>query len=256
MPDIITVDSLLTELVAGRLQPTVLSHLERLPRSPAVVGNTVGRDQEITLQWGDAGGKLADSNPTGAGFKRHGQATWKINPTDTHFGYAPFQNTAWSNCYMFAPLPFPAVIPTHLVDVRRFSMTAAELKETNCRETDFQITANGFIHNMGWQFNVGLKMLRYFTYATGGKEGFWNQTDVPLPDMTQPVDFLAEFKIDEKTTTHVAVNINGKRYPLNITQPATPTKNGNKFTIAEQLDSKVEGRPLGITIFNTEARYL
>ena len=71
---------------------------------------------------------------------------------------------------------------------------------------------------------------------------------------------MTEFALDEAngTTTHVAINLNGARYPLGITQPATPKPGANnKYTISiNQLDSDSKGDPFGLNIHNCEARYV
>lgn len=252
MPDI-TVDSLLTDLVAGRLAPTVLSGLHNMPRSPLVSGSKVGRDQELIGSWGDAGGTLANSNP-GTSTIPHGKATWTPSATGTRLDFKPA--APWDNLYLYTKLPFPAIVPTHLVDIRRIQMTAADLAGAQCLESDFQITVNGILHNMGIQINFNAKAVRYFTYVSGGN-GHWTAIPgIPLPDVTQPLDFLAEFKIDAATTTHVALSLNGVRYPIGITQPATHTNGGNKFTTAVQLDSTGKGSPVGVTVLDLQARYL
>jgi len=250
MPEI-TVDSLLTDLVAGRLAPTVLSGLHNLPRSPLVSGSKVGRDQELIGSWGDAGGTLANTNP-GASNKPHGTAKWTPSPSGTRLDFKPA--ASWDNVYMYTKLPFPAVVPTHLVDIRRVQMTASDLAGAQCLESDFQITVNGKVHNMGWQLNFAERLVRYFDY--NHKKWIPVATPIPLPDMTKPVDFVAEFKIDDASTTHVALSLNGVRYVIGVSQPATVSNGGNKFTTAVQLDSMKSAVPLGVTVLDLQARYL
>ena len=238
------------DILSGRYNMTILPHLHLNPRSQ--------NDVEVIGKWKDAGGALADKNPSG-NTTPHGQVVWApaqiIPPTITQFAFNAAANG--DNAYMFIPVAFPKIIPSYFVDIRRYQLKDNKL---NAKEHEQQFTLDGYTYNMAWQFDLVTKKARYFRFT---QKDWQPAANVAFPDLvSKPVDIMAEFIIDtiNHKTTHVGLTINGSYFPINITQDATPTKAANKYTVAEQLDSLdvATGKPpqCSVEIGNIEVRYL
>jgi hypothetical protein len=154
------------------------------------------------------------------------------------------------NFYFYMPLPMPAVLPWMVVDDRAHKI--ADLTNWQGLEWQEQITLNGKIYNMAYQFSLssGVRI-----YDKTHEQWIATPNQIPLPDFTKGVKTRCLFALGTSGVTHVSITINGVPYPVGVTQAATPTKNANKFTIAEQVDPK-PGGACALSVGNVELRYL
>lgn len=248
-PATATVNSAIMDVLTQRRPMTVLAGLHKLPAN-----TTTSKEQ--TGVWIDSGGHTAQSNPSTSTIP-HGTFDW-TQGTDTTPARIFFKAAApWDDIFEYEHFNLPATLPTYVVDIRTFSMTAADRAAANAVEFQQEFAWGGKIYNLAWQWNFGQKVFRYFDYNIKA----WKVSPVPFVDLgATPVNLMAEFILDEKagTTTHLAFSVNGARTPLNITQAATPRAGvANKYTISiNQLDSDSHGDPFGVNIHNCEARYI
>lgn len=91
---------------------------------------------------------------------------------------------------------------------------------------------------MAIQANLLTKKFRFFIYGDTWYD-FLNPID--FPDFTKPVQIYTEYALDSTSQTHVAITIDGKRYPLNVTNKAVGTIDQEKFTCAVQIDPFKDG---------------
>lgn len=246
---------------------TIFAALQTHKRSPQVVGTTVNQDQEILLQWGDAGGTKADSNPTTVA-KPHGTLVF-VPGTATTPGHLAFNPAAGNdNEFFFMPLPLelptPTSEPSLFYSSRTYQCTAAEAKALTCPESDIQYIGAGWVYNFGTQlYPTGFRFYQY------GAPGNWVLIEpvIPVPDfVTAPVKFETISSIDTvaHTVTRIAIRINGGPWQLvNMVLPAYNTGNAalNKYTCAIQLDTLGAAAgtlppPTGMSVIDVEERYL
>lgn len=204
--------------------------------------------QESQVGWFQPGNV---GNSGGGSAKAHGTSTWIPGALVTTKPVIPYDNF-----YFVLDLPVPETAPSRFVSVRQHSIN--NLNGWQALEFEHHFQWNGKIYNMAWQFDIADKAVRYFHYTGDPKTEDWVSTKIPLPSLTDLVT-VAEFSIDTLTgtVTHVALTINGKLYPVNVTQQAT-AKPGipNKLTIAEQMDSTAKPVPFSMTIGQCDLRYV
>lgn len=244
------------DVLTGKITVTSFPSLQTHKRSPIVAGTTIGQDQEILLQWGDAGGTKADSNPNTVA-KPHGLAVFIPGTATTPAHLAFTSAVPGDNEFLFMPLPTPSAPPSLFYSSRTYQCTAAEFAALICPESDSQIKWAGWIYNMGTQANqAGWRVFRY------GNPGDW----VLVPNISPMVDFvsaavkfetLSSIDTVAHTVSRLAIRINsGPWIPVNMTLPAYNTGGtGNKYTCAVQLDPK-STVPTGMSILDVEERYL
>lgn len=242
---------------------TIFAALQTHKRSPQVVGTTVNQDQEILLQWGDAGGTKADSNPTTV-VKPHGTLVFVPGTATTpaHLAFTPA--AANDNEFLFMPLPVPPDSAYLFYSSRTYQCTAAEKAALGMPESDSQRILAGWVYNFGTQGNpAGFRFYQY------GAPGHWVLIEpvIPVPDfVTAPVKFETISSIDTvaHTVTRIAVRINGGPWiAVNMVMQAYNTGNSalNKYTCAVQLDSLGAAAgtlppPTGMSVIDVEERYL
>jgi len=188
-------------------------------------------------------------NTGGASPKPHGTSTWTPGAIVTARPVIPYDNF-----YFVKDLPVPAVAPTRFVSIRQHSI--ANLAGWQALEFEHELHWSSFVYNMAWQFDQANKRVGYFNYNISD----WEYTKIPMPVLSNLVT-VAEFAIDTaaRTCTHVALTICGAqytRYPVNITQPATPKQTPNKLTIAEQMDPNGVPVPISMTIGQCDLRII
>lgn len=242
-------DAALLDVVTSRRKMTVFAGLHKLPAKTTDAG-------EVPGVWIDSGGHTAQSNP-GTSTTPHGVFTWTPGTDSTPARIVFDPAAGWDDIFIYEKFPLPIALPRFVSDVRAFSLSPADRAAVNCIEWQQEYTWKGKVYNLGWQWNFSSKLFRYFNFNTK----VWVPCpNVPFLDLgATPVTVMTEHVLDEAkgTTTHVALNVNGVRYPMNVTQPATPTANGNKYTISLlQMDANSKGTPFGVNIHNAEARYL
>lgn len=220
--------------MAGR-QLTVLSNLQLYP---------LGKESQTS--WTDAGGQKADTNPA-TNTTPHGIMSYTPGFPSI---LSAIPAAAYDNFFDFLDLPTPPTLPLYLADIREYD--GLVVTDEQALEMDFQLTFGGVTHNMAWQFNFFSNQVKYFNYNIKD----WVATTIPLPDFSQKVTIVAEYQIDPSSTTHASLTLNGVTYPVNVTQPATPTLAANKFTMATQLDSRNPVHPLSVKVGKVEVRYL
>lgn len=246
---------------------TIFAALQTHKRSPQVVGPKVNQDQEILLQWGDAGGTKADSNPTTV-VKPHGTLVF-VPGTATAPGHLAFNPAAGNdNEFFFMPLPLELPTPTSepglFYSSRTYQCTAAEAKALTCPESDSQYIGAGWVYNFGTQLHpTGFRFYQY------GAPGHWVLIEpvIPVPDfVTVPVKFETISSIDTvaHTVTRIAIRINGGPWiAVNMVMQAYNTGNAalNKYTCAVQLDTLGAAAgtlppSTGMSVIDVEERYL
>lgn len=227
--------SAMIQLLAG--QGRIYSNLQQLMADP---GN-----KENLFRWTQPSNAGNTGGPSG---KKHGTFTWVPGQG---LGVWPIAEQE-DNFYLYMLLPPPVTAPTLFNDFRTHQIQ--NLAGWQALEFEQQLTWFGRIHNMAWQFAIVEKAVRYFDY----QHSKWIATTIPLPDLTKPVTTIAEFAVDTVagTTTHIALTVNGVRYPVGITQTAAPTTGANKLTIAEQIDPQQAGKACSLLIGNIELRYI
>lgn len=234
-------NQLISDMLAGR----AMTVLDDLPE--------YGDGKEGLFRWADAGPNLANSDPTKPA--PHGSYVWipadQENGTDATLRWNPA--APYDNLFFFMVLPTPAVQPTMLADIRNY--TGLVGTNPQALEMDFQLTWAGKTHNMAYQFNALKKIMSYFKFSE--PKDWIPLPSVPFPDLTRPLQIVAEYSIDAQSTTHRAITLNGAVFPVNVTQAATPNPTwANKLTTAVQLDANGLGQPLSIGINKHEIRYL
>lgn len=186
-------------------------------------------------------------NSGGGSAKAHGTSTWIPGALVTAKPVIPYDNF-----YFVLDLPVPESAPSRFVSVRQHSIN--NLNGWQALEFEHQLQWNGRVYNMAWQARVAEMLWYYFDYNTSQ----WVPTPIPVKAFSG-LTTIAEFEIDvlAGTCTHVSLTINGKLYPVNVTQPAT-AKRGvpNKLTIAEQMDSTSTPIPITMTIGQCDLRYI
>lgn len=162
---------------------------------------------------------------------------------------------AYANIYFYMKLPTPTALPRRLVDSRTFLIQ--DLSGWQALEWQSQITMNGLTYNMAWQANLNSKRWRYFDYTKTQWIEILPSNIFPFPDFTKPVTLAAEFALDGQSTTHVALTINGAKYPAGIKQAATAIadKSASKATTAVQIDPKPSGN-CSLQISQHDVRYV
>lgn len=204
------------------------------------------------LQWGDAGGTKADSNPNTV-VKPHGIATWTPGVGSTVPAWLTFVPAApYDNLFFFMPLPVPSYVPKTFVSSRTYHFTSSDQAASQCLESDSQFTDAGWVYNFGTQWDfTETHGLRFFQY---GNPGHWVVVPgVPLPNfVAAPVTFITESEIDTvaHTVTRIAITVDGVRYPVNMVFPAFFSGSTHrKYTAAVQLDTKGLNPPVGYGLF-------
>lgn len=216
--------------------------------------NTTSNKEQIGV-WIDSGGHTAQSNP-GINTTPHGTFTW--TPGDeTKAARIDFKPAAgWDNIFIYERFPLPTSLPSVVIDKRTFSLSPTDRAAVNCIEWQQEFIWKGKVYNLGWQWNFGSKAIRYFDFTAQT----WKSTGIPFTDLgAVPTEVVTEHLLDETNgkTTHLAISIGGIRFPVNITQSATPISAADKYTVSIfQLDSNSKGTPFGLNIHKAESRYL
>lgn len=199
-----------------------------LQRATEMTKETVGH-------WHFGGNVGNNPGEIGAG---HPTVTYTFTPGDTAVLTAKGSLLGQANLYYYMPLamPVPTSLPRRIVDVRTFQIVY--LKPWRALEWQSQIIRAGKIHNCAIQLEVLNKTVNYFIYGDT-----WHPfpQQPAFPDLTKPVQIYTEFALDEKSTTHVAITINGVRYPLGVTNPVFNKTAGDKATCAIQIDPFKDG---------------
>lgn len=225
---------------------TTISNLHNLPSGTEAIGF-----------WHDPGGTLADTNPHLTKIP-HGISIWSPSLYNSRLDFQPA--AAWDNLYWYTKLQLPTTAPQKISYDITFQLTDSDLQGNTAFESEDQLTWKGFIYNHAWQLELVTKQWRYFDY----KEARWIQvTSIPAPLVnTCPVVMIANSVLDENahTVTHKSLVVNGVEYPINITLPAVPTKDQDKFTLAIQLDSRnaPKGKKppkCGVNLYNISLQY-
>jgi hypothetical protein len=212
-------------------------------------------NKEVLGVWIDSGGHTAQTAPS-TNTTPHGTFTWTsgtdISPTRLNF----IPGAGWDNIFIYERFPLPQALPGIVIDRRTFSFNPTDRPLANAVEWQQEFKWNGFVFNCGWQWNFSSKLFRIFDYNAKS----WKATSVPFTDLgSTPINVMTKHILDgtKNTTTHVSITINGTEYPVNVTQPATPTTIGNKYTVSLlQLDSNKNGDLFGINIHDAAALYL
>lgn len=251
-----TADQAEIQLLQGQLAVAPLTALSgvtaytQLHKWPA---KTTDNLEQLGL-WIDSGGHTAQSNPT-TNTTPHGVFKWTPG-TDTvpaRIDFAP--GAGWDDIFIYERFQLPSSLPTFVIDKRTFSLNAADRAVINCVEWQQEFTWNGKVYNCGWQWNFSSKLFRYFDFTNK----VWKPTGIPFVDLgATPVNIMTKHRLDaaQGTTTHLSLEINGKEFPLNVTQNATPTVHPNKYTVSLlQLDADGKGDPFGVNIHDAQALY-
>ena len=219
----------------------VYGNLQRWPMN--------SQNKEGLFTWTQPGNVGNDPGQIGAG---HPTTQASLTPGDVAQFTAKSPVGVYANAYFYMALPVPEVMPTRFVDFRTHQI--ADLSGWQALEFQQQLIWNGKIYNMAWQFNINGKVVRCFDYT---KSQWLPLLTIPFPDMTKPLVTICEFAIDSFRTTHVAITINGVRYPVGVRQPATlTTSKANKLTAGEQIDPNNKGLQCAMSVSNIELRYL
>jgi hypothetical protein len=139
--------------------------------------------------------------------------------------------------------------------------TAADLVASQALEFELQQTIAGKVYNMAWQAPfkrspdlTGKRYWRTFDYTASRTKApgeYWHDTQVVLDSTifgdSKLVAVDAEYRRNpDDTITHVALSLNGQRFPVGVTRPgyqeaAKGTYSG--FNVAFQLDSNSKTPP-------------
>lgn len=197
-----------------------------LQRVAEATKETIGR-WHYNGNVGNDPGNIGSGNPT---------ATYTWTPGDTAILTAKGSLLGQANVYFYMPLELTLALPRRIVDHRIHQI--ADPRPWRAPEFQWQQIRNGALHNGAIQFNLLTKKLRYFVYGGTWLE-FANQP--PFPDFSKPVETYTEYALDAKSTTHVAITINGSRYELGVTNQTFAKAVADKFTIAVQIDPLKDG---------------
>lgn len=211
---------------------------------------------EVPGVWIDSGGHTGQSNP-GTNKTPHGTFAW-TQGTFTNPGRIFFTpGGGWDNAFIYEHFAYS--LPTLVRQRRIFSMLPTDAVQENCVEWQDELISKalGCKFNLGWQWNRSAKIFRYFDQNAQT----WRTSPVPYVELgATPIEVIGEFILDpvNRTTTHIALTVAGKRTAVNVTQPATPAPGANdKYTISLiQLDSLGLGKPFGCNIHQCETLYL
>lgn len=140
--------------------------------------------------------------------------------------------------------------------------TAADLDpKCRCLEWEMEQCIAGFSYNMAWQINFAGNSWRLFNIATRT----WEESGVPFTGLrtafapTKFVSFRAEYTVNHtaKTTTHVALSINGTRYVINHTNPGVQRwgATSNYLNYAFQMDTQSNAAGYSVWCRNFKALY-
>jgi hypothetical protein len=160
-------------------------------------------------------------------------------------GAVPYSNAYWY--YRHQP------VNTALKSLRyEFDLyvPAASVSAPQAIEFECQQRLNGYLYNFAWQAAYAENQWRVFNYDSGK----WENTGMPAPRLSGDTwhHVSAEYHNDAvtHTTYHDALTVDGVRFPLNITHPATPTPAGNEFTNGFQLDLNYAPTPFKVFVDN------
>jgi hypothetical protein len=146
-------------------------------------------------------------------------------------GNAPYANAYW----YYRHQPISAAVKSLRYEFDLY-VPAASQNAPQAIEFECQQRLDGYVYNFAWQAEYAGSQWRVFNYTAQ----HWENSGIALqrfsPDTWHHI--VAEYHNDAgtHTTYHDALTIDGVRYPLSITHPATPTTAGDEFTNAFQLD--------------------
>lgn len=134
----------------------------------------------------------------------------------------------------------------------------ADMKASQAFEFELEHCVAGEVWNAAWQFNLAGHAWRTFFYNPPPeyKDDKWQPTAIPFdPSLVAGGKYMAvssEFvKIDHIGMIHVALIVNGVRYPLWRAYPSQPGRWGsgsNYLHAAVQLDAKGGATPAAYTV--------
>jgi hypothetical protein len=157
-------------------------------------------------------------------------------------GTAPYANAYW---YYEHP-PMNTALKSLRYEFDLYVPAGAE-DAPQAIEFECQQRLDGYVYNFAWQAEYAGNQWRVFNYTNQQ----WENSGIPLQRFSPGTwhHIVAEYHNDAttQTTYHDALSIDGVRYPLNITHPATSTSAGNEFTNAFQLD--LNSAPTAFQVF-------
>jgi len=213
----------LADVTAGRLTATVFRDLEKLPLAKV-------KTPLLWLQDGNVG------NSGGASPKPHGSFSF-ANSGDVTI----FPAGAFDNYFFLMTFPLPQAIPGNFVlAFDNFSVVPESAGLCQALEAQIEVRDGINVYNMAWQADQSSKTMRLFNHVA---QKWVEVPSIPFPDLSKPVRWSAEFRIDRvaSTTTHDVLWLNGVRYPVGVTQPATPIVTPIEMSVAFQLDANAAG---------------
>jgi len=217
---------MLADITAERLRPTVYRGLEKMPQSK----------NKVPLQWSQPGNV---GNDHGASSKPHGDYTWFTSIPGI---VTVLPAAAFDNFFFLLPFPVPQDLPNNFVlSFDNYSVAPDSLSATQALECQSELRDGINLYNMAWQLDQASKSLRMFNHIKGtwfNPKDFNPDINIPYPDISKPLSFKSEFRIDRaaQTTTHDSIWINGVQYQIEVTQHATPFSSSVELSTAFQID--------------------
>jgi len=155
---------------------------------------------------------------------------------------------AYSNAYWYYRHPAPSAAMSALTYEFDLYVPAASANAPQAIEFECQQRLDGYIYNFAWQADYVGNQWRVFNYT----DKQWEEVGIPLQRFAPNSwhHLLAEYHNDGSTHTtfHDALTVDGVRYPVNISHPATPTSTaGGDFTNAFQLD--LDAAPTAYSVY-------
>ena len=155
---------------------------------------------------------------------------------------------AYSNAYWYYRHPAPTAAMSSLTYEFDVYIPSGSDNAPQAIEFECQQELGGYVYNFAWQADYVTDQWRVFNYTS--KQ--WEDSGIALTRFTPDSwhHIIAQYHNDATTHTtyHDALTVDGTRYPVNISHPATPTSNtGGDFTNAFQLD--LNGIPTAYSVY-------
>ncbi len=216
----------LADVTAERLKPIIYRNLETYPKTQS----------KTLLQWWQAGNT---GNDGGANSKPHGTYLWipALPELVTILPAAAFDNFLY-----VMTLPLPETLPSNFVlSFDNYSVTPDTAANCQALECQNELRDGLNVYNMGVQVDQQSRSMRIFNHVKS--DWFTPDVKIPYPDISKPLSLKAEFRIDRQagTTTHKSLWLNGVRYEIGVTQPATPQAGAIEMSTAFQIDPNGTG---------------
>jgi hypothetical protein len=161
-------------------------------------------------------------------------------------------NYAYSNAYWYYAHPPRSSGMSSLVYEFDLYVPAAAASAPQAIEFECQQRLSGYTYNFAWQADYVSDHWRVFNYTA--KQ--WESSGIVLqrfaPDTWHHI--IAEYHNDAvaHVTYHDALTVDGVRYVVNLTHPATPTSAADQFTNAFQLD--LNSTPVAYSVYVDKMR--